>query len=308
MRNLKLKTISTGKRFLLPISLEQVLLDLKKNKYNMINLDNKSSNESSIVKLKNSNSIPINNWEGLNNNIINNIKSKKMNDNPLNQENIPNGFYLKTSAGCISFKADDKEDYSNFIRNVIEILISFNTSDIDTVLSYNIKKAIELTNNNNTFDDILDDVFDELEEYDNIRSVENIKEEKEKKRTEAIDYVSNLPSSYDFKITILPDGNNENELIENIIKEKCTSKFSSNQLKNIIENRTPIILSQNEALDLYIELRINDIFVHILPFNKKDNEIKKNKKITKSIITGKEKIPVNIGIIDNALSNSNESK
>lgn len=246
-----------------------------------------------------------------------NIRTYIEKNNMNNDNNIC--FNLKTAVGVLSYKSNDCDNYTNFLRVVIEMLLAFNSSELDPQFIKLLRRAL---NNYNGMDSLTDDVEnDDLYDDTDVESDEiELARQQAFKMDEANKLITNLPKTDTLQLRILSVEDSKSLLFNFFHIEKIISKYTDlppNEIHEILHNHQEFILPYDKATELYIQLRMLDVMLTIKNVNNveenvpaKNTAAKKSSKIKQKLnttikkdsktykITGLENLKTTDGIID----------
>lgn len=222
-------------------------------------------------------------------------------------------FMLKTPAGVLSFKPSNTDEYTHFVQVVVEMLLSFNSSNIDPMLKRAIRKALFDFENGDVDENDEDEEEFDSDELDFLGSALKVAKDEGIKAEEAQKYVTSLPKTEKLSLKILStDEDNEKRV------ERALNKYADLPpplLDKVIHAHQSFSLPFEKAAELYIALRIMDVMLTIKstddnkkPVTKQASAAKtkadrKGKrpasaiKRAKSLLTGNEKIDKLVGNI-----------
>lgn len=235
-------------------------------------------------------------------------------------------FSLKTPSGVLSYKSNDNNSYTDFLRVSITMLLAFNSNEIDPELKKVMNLALQAYENGDTLTTEFDP--DDDEEADFVAmAFANAKSESDKFDV-ATKFASNLAKADNYKLQILSLESEDASNIERILGRQ--TDLPPPVLHDAINNQKPFVLPADKAKEAYVQLRMLDVFVNIKPVSdensetkEKDTTIKKSaaKKVTskktstnkksakrtvncKTDVNGSEKLSRSSGIITNFEGNN----
>ncbi len=244
-------------------------------------------------------------------------------------------FALKTNAGTLSYKPSEYSNYTDFLRVIFEMSLTFNSVEVDPEFKKVMKKAFAVYEGTEEFNDEDDDEESDHSESGDIDFVpdalENARNEAEKWE-KGVKYVKSLPKSETLTLKILQASS---ESTNTRTVEKLLMKMTDlppNIMHAVIHNHQAFSLPFEKASNVYVQLRMlgipltvksDDIETTAITIQKSaakrsikksasNRSIKKTstkKKVsakkrsantkTKPALTGSEKIRAEIGIIEN---------
>jgi hypothetical protein len=182
-------------------------------------------------------------------------------------------FQLQTEAGILSYKPSDYSNYTDFLRVVIEMMLAFNSSEVDPEFKKIIHKAFEFYETGETFDDDSEDSDDESYS-DSINSSLKKAREEAAQYEQGAKYISSLPKSDTLTLKILQA---ESEFADSSRVEKILSKLTDlppNLMHAVVRKNEPFSLPFEKAAEIYIQLRMLGV---ILTVKSVDATVKKSK-------------------------------
>lgn len=238
------------------------------------------------------------------------------------QESDGISFQLKTAAGVLSYKPSEHSNYTDFLRLVFEMMVAFNSTDVDPEFKKVIKKALAAYESGEDFDSDTDD--DDDEDIDFVHAaLENAKDEAAKYE-QGVQYVNSLPKSEKLTLKILQS---ESESTTPARVEKILSKLTDlppNVMHKVVRNNEPFSLPFEKASEVYVQLRMLGVILTVKATEDDSKKITTTKKVsaakksikkstaksgrakartkttrptTKPILTGSEKLQTTVGII-----------
>jgi hypothetical protein len=175
-------------------------------------------------------------------------------------------FSLKTCAGILQYKAGSETSYTDFLRVVFEMTLSFNGSEVDPEFKKVIHRALKAYEYGDS-DASYEDGDEEDEREDFVAAALEIARKESEKCLEADEVTSNLPDAENFKLRILSVESDDTSNIERIFSKK--TDMPPPQVHDIIHNRKEFTLPADKAKDLYVQLRILDVVLSIRPDDEK---------------------------------------
>lgn len=175
-------------------------------------------------------------------------------------------FNLKTMNGVLSYKSPDANNYTMFIRLIIEMLLAFNTKELDRNLIKTLKKALVAY-------DIGDDPFefdfnDISGDSDWFKSNAEQEEKQNFIRTEeALKFLETLPDSDSFDLQILHYDLSDAYLIDRVLS--TNTNFTPFEIHKLIHDKKIFSLKSEQAKNIYLELRKIEVYLKIEPTNQK---------------------------------------
>lgn len=226
-------------------------------------------------------------------------------------------FSLKTSSGVLNYKSNDTNSYTDFLRVSITMLLAFNASEIDPEFKKVISKALSIYEDGGSFNSEYTDEEDDEDEDFVAYALSNAKTEAAKYE-EAAKFASTLPESEEYKVQILSIESGDDSNIERILAKQ--TDLPPPVVHDAVNNNKPFVLPAEKAKEVYIQLRMLDVFVNISVVgnspSKPEQTVKKSAAKTTSRkgsatrksasrssstkeLTGLEKLPRTEGIITN---------
>lgn len=227
-------------------------------------------------------------------------------------------FTLKTSSGTLSYNGQEYANYTDFVRIVIQLLLSFDL-EVDEDFASSIKAAISGYDS-----DKCESGFDN--DFVIFKGTNEIEEEKvrsEQARKEANERVSSLPSKGNLQLQILsltnenPSKNWEKKGdVASILNHQAN--LPPDELFDAANSQKPFCLPAAEAKKVYVALRELGVVLSIKEANqittkkkmvakkrsrlvRKTGQFKKNSKKPNIApfreLTGKEKLSIRSGLI-----------
>lgn len=217
-------------------------------------------------------------------------------------------FTLKNSDGHLSYKHSDDGNYTNFLCISIQMLLAFNSSEIDPAFRKLINDAIKSYNNGEISDLSDDEIIEECEkEFDIVRDAIDRAKDQTQKTKEADKFIISLPKTESVKLRILYIPSELEDQVKKILQK--TKEFSNENILSFMTKGEQFMLPFEVATELYKKLRILGAVLAIKPdkieelTSKEKSSVKikhlktkqANKVIKKQIelktLTGLEKLP-----------------
>lgn len=196
-------------------------------------------------------------------------------------------FALKTDAGTLSYKPNVNGNYTEFLRVTIEMMLAFNSSEVDPEFKKVLKRAFLAYENGEDFGD---DDDDDDEDLDFVATALSSAQDEAEKYEKGVQYINSLAKSDSLTLKIL-QSHSENitpSRVEKLI-EKLTD-LPPNILHSVVHNAMPFTLSFEKASEVYTSLRMLDIPITVKSGDDKSSSTKKasaSKKTTKQILVKK---------------------
>jgi hypothetical protein len=169
-------------------------------------------------------------------------------------------FTLKTNAGTLSYKPSEYSNYTDFLRVIFEMSLTFNAVEVDPEFRKVMKKAFAAYEGTEDFDDEddSDDEYDnsEPEDIDFVpNALENARNEADKWE-KGIKYIGALPKSETLTLKILQS---ESESTNTRAVEKLLMKMTDlppNIMHAVVHKNQAFSLPFQKASDVYVQLRM----------------------------------------------------
>ena len=222
-------------------------------------------------------------------------------------------FKLETSSGSVSFTPTETSDYTEFMVNLMNMVLAFNSHELEPTFCKIMKTALYAYSNGEEFEEDVElhpDVhrseyeteFDEKEDliFLELEEISNLSKEIER----ATKKIKELPKDQDLKFQILSLEEEVMPHVRALLASACSK--SELEVEPLYLQAEPFVLSYNEGVKLYASLRNHNCYVSIIPDEQaslKPTDIKKMSALRRSSltqykdITGKEKLPNGIGKI-----------
>lgn len=220
-------------------------------------------------------------------------------------------FNLKTASGVLSYKSNDNNSYTDFLRVSITMLLAFNANEIDPEFKKLMNRALSAYEHGDSL--ISEYSEDDDEEVDFVAAAFANAQSEVAKMDEATKFTSNLPKADEYKLQILSVESEDTSNIERILSKR--TDFPPPLLHDIVSESKPFVLPAEKAKEIYIQLRMLDVMVNIKSkteeptistvkksaaktvASKKGSATRKSTKSKNGDLTGLEKLPRTEGII-----------
>lgn len=217
-------------------------------------------------------------------------------------------FELKTQSGKLVYRPTDSQLYTDFLRVIFELMLAFNTDEIDPIFRSGVRKVLKAYEGNDwgVFEGAEDD-----DEYDGRHGFSHVEDAiEEAKKLETANFVANnLPEVDTLTIKILSSDESDSDKISSAIEKE--TDFPPNQVHKIVNEHKPFNLAFEKAKKLYVSLRMLGVMLTIHPTLQ--TEVAANKKTAKKqaarsyrktkrkkrmpVITGNERLNIDDAII-----------
>ena len=197
-------------------------------------------------------------------------------------------FRLKTKSGTLSYSPSEDGNYTEFLRVIFDMLLAFNSGEVDPEFNLVMRKAFTAYENGESFDES-DDTEESETDYVQF-AIEKSKNDSIK-REEIAKFVSEIPQAEKMTMRILHADEDDLNDIEKVLAKN--TDLPPNELHAVLHKRNFFTLPFEKAKDVYVQLRMLDVW---LTFKPEDKELQKpvKKPVKLSEITGREKLPATI--------------
>jgi hypothetical protein len=219
-------------------------------------------------------------------------------------------FNLKTASGVLSYKSNDNNSYTDFLRVSITMLLAFNANEIDPEFKKLMNRALSAYEHG---DSLISEYSEDDEESDFVAAAFANAQSEAAKMDEATKFASNLPEADEYRLQILSVESEDTSNIEGILSKR--TDFPPPLVHDIVVESKPFVLPAEKAKEVYVQLRMLDVMVNIKVkteesttstvkksaakkvASKKGSATRKSTKAKNSDLTGLEKLPRTEGII-----------